>query len=139
MDDSPRSATAESLEPTETLTLHRDDFIHYISDNPAFALHVLQTLAKHIRRLNAQLADIFFLDLPGRLARTLESGRTIRAGQRRRNADRPVTDADRSGRDEWGNAGKHRSKPVSFRRSGWITITGRKVTIIDQQAMEDSD
>jgi CRP/FNR family transcriptional regulator/CRP/FNR family cyclic AMP-dependent transcriptional regulator len=71
LDDSPRSATAVALEPTETWTLHRGEFMSYLSDNPDFTLHVLKTLARHIRRLNTQLADIFFLDLPGRLARVL--------------------------------------------------------------------
>ena len=71
LDDSPRSATAVALEPTETWTLHRGEFMTYLSDNPDFTLHVLKTLARHIRRLNTQLADIFFLDLPGRLARVL--------------------------------------------------------------------
>ena len=71
LDDSPRSATAETIEPTETLTLHRDDFLKYIDSNPAFSRHVLNILAKRIRHLNKQVSDIFFLDLPARLARTL--------------------------------------------------------------------
>lgn len=64
LDDSPRSATIEALEPTETMTLHRDEFIRFIHDNPNFSLHVLQTLAQHIRRLNNQISDIFFWIYP---------------------------------------------------------------------------
>jgi CRP/FNR family transcriptional regulator/CRP/FNR family cyclic AMP-dependent transcriptional regulator len=71
LDDSPRSATAEAIEPTDVLTLHREEFMRYLQSNPDFSLHVLQTMAKRIRHLNKQVRDIFFLDLPGRLARTL--------------------------------------------------------------------
>lgn len=138
LDDSPRSATAESLEPTETLTLHRDDFIHYITENPAFALHVLQTLAQHIRRLNSQLADIFFLDLPGRLARTLLNLAT----QYGRNTDEgTLIDLSLTQTDLAEMTGATRvsiNKALGrFRRSGWINVAGRKVIIIDRQALED--
>jgi CRP-like cAMP-binding protein len=79
LDDSPRSATAEALEPTETLTLHREEFMRYIHDNPEFALHVLHTMAQHIRRLNSQISDIFF---PGFIRpagpHAASSGRTAR-------------------------------------------------------------
>lgn len=138
LDDSPRSATAESLEPTETWTLHREDFIHYITENPAFALHVLQTLAQHIRRLNAQLADIFFLDLPGRLARTLlhladQYGRKEGTGTL---IDLALTQTDLA--EMTGATRVSINKALGrFRRSGWIEINGRRVTILDRQAMED--
>lgn len=138
LDDSPRSATAEALEPTEAWTLHRDDFIHYISENPAFALHVLQTLAQHIRRLNAQLADIFFLDLPGRLARTLlnlagQHGRTTEDGTL---IDLSLTQTDLA--EMTGATRVSINKALGrFRRSGWITISGRRVTLIDKQALQD--
>ena len=52
LDDSPRSATAEAIQTTETLTLHRDDFINFIYNNPKFSLHVLKTLSRHISGLS---------------------------------------------------------------------------------------
>ena len=61
LDDSPRSASAESLEATQTLTLHRDDFLSFIDNNPAFSRQVLNVLARRIRHLNDQISDIFFL------------------------------------------------------------------------------
>lgn len=137
LDDTPRSATAESLEPTETWTLHRDDFIHYITENPAFSLHVLQTLAQHIRRLNSQLADIFFLDLPGRLARTLlylaeQHGRETDDGIL---IDLALTQTDLA--EMTGATRVSINKALGrFRRSGWIRTSGRKVTIHDRAALE---
>ncbi len=138
LDDSPRSATAEAIGPTETLTLHRDDFIHFITDNPAFSLHVLQTLARHIRRLNIQLADIFFLDLPGRLARTLlnladQYGRPTDDGTL---IDLALTQTDLA--EMTGATRVSINKALGrFRRSGWIKTSGRKVTIMDRGALEN--
>lgn len=137
LDDTPRSATAESLEPTETWTLHRDDFIHYITENPAFSLHVLQTLAQHIRRLNSQLADIFFLDLPGRLARTLlhlaeQYGRETDEGIL---IDLPLTQTDLA--EMTGATRVSINKAIGrFRRSGWIKTAGRKVIILNHAALQ---
>ena len=125
LDDFPRSATAVALEPTETLTLHRDDFIHYVTGNPDFALKVLKTLAQHIRRRNIQLADIFFLDLPGRLARTLlnladQYGRTNEDGTL---IDLALTQTDLA--EMTGATRVSINKALGrFRRANWVQVKG---------------
>jgi CRP/FNR family transcriptional regulator/CRP/FNR family cyclic AMP-dependent transcriptional regulator len=136
LDDSPRSATAEAIELTETLTLHRDDFIHYLHENPDFSLHVLKTMAQHIRRLNMQLADIFFLDLPGRLARTLlrladQHGRETRDGLL---IDLILTQTDLA--EMTGATRVSINKTLSrFRRSNWVKAEGRRFVILDRNAL----
>jgi CRP-like cAMP-binding protein len=136
LDDSPRSATAVALESTETLTLHRDEFIRYISDNPDFALHVLHTLAQHIRRLNNQLSDIFFLDLPARLARQLlqlaeQHGRETRDGIQ---IDLSLTQTDLA--EMTGATRVSINKALGrFRRSQWVKVSGRRVSILDRDAL----
>lgn len=138
LDDSPRSATAEALEDTETLTLHREDFRHYLNSNPDFAMHVLQTMAKHIRRLNSQLSDIFFLDLAGRLARTLlrladKHGKEVN--------DCILIDLSLTQTDLAEMTGATRvsiNKTLGrFRRSGWVKFEGRRFSICDRAALED--
>lgn len=136
LDDAPRSATAEALEVTETWTLHREEFINYLTDNPDFALHVLQTLARHIRRLNTQLADIFFLDLPGRLARTLlhlaEQYGTYTTDGTIINLSLTQTDlAEMTGATRV-SVNKALGR---FRRAGWIRVAGRQVTLLDREAL----
>lgn len=136
LDDSPRSATAVALESTETLTLHRDEFIRYISDNPDFALHVLHTLAQHIRRLNNQLSDIFFLDLPARLARQLlqlaeQHGRQTKDGIL---IELSLTQTDLA--EMTGATRVSINKALGrFRRSQWVKVSGRKVSILDRDAL----
>lgn len=137
IDDAPRSATAVALEATETWTLHREEFVHYLEDNPDFALHVLKTLARHIRRLNIQLADIFFLDLPGRLARTLLN---LADQYGKHTVDGTVIELSLTQTDLAEMTGATRvsvNKALGrFRRSGWIRVSGRQVTIVDRPALE---
>lgn len=136
LDDSPRSATAEALEPTETLTLHREDFMRYIQDNPDFALQVLQTMARRIRRLNNQVSDIFFLDLPARLARQLleladEHGRQTPEGITIQIA---LTQTDLA--EMTGATRVSINKALGrFRRAGWVKVNGRKFTIVKRQEL----
>jgi len=138
LDDSPRSATAEALEPTETLTLHRSDFRRFIGSNPAFAMHVLQSMARAIRRLNSQLSDIFFLDLPGRLARTLlrladEHGHPVEEGIL---IDLSLTQTDLA--EMTGATRVSINKALGrFRRAGWVRAKGRRFTIVDRAALEN--
>jgi len=137
LDDSPRSATAEAIDSTETLTLHRDDFLSFLDSNPAFARHVVNILARRIRHLNKQISDIFFLDLPARLARTLlllgeQHGRS---GEKGIVIDLSLTQTDLA--EMTGATRVSINKALGrFRRSGWVLVKGRQMTILDQEALE---
>ena len=71
LDGAPRSATAVAMEPVETLVLRRDAFGRLVDSEPGLRRALLAALASEIRRLTAQVEDLHFLDLPGRLARHL--------------------------------------------------------------------
>ena len=82
IDGEPRSATVETLEPVETVTLRRDDFLRLMRANDAALEPLLATLARTIRRLSDAVADVSFLSLEGRLAKKLlalaeEHGETV--------------------------------------------------------------
>lgn len=138
LDDSPRSATAEAIETTETLTLHRDEFLRFMNRNPGFASHVLQTLARRIRNLNDQISDVFFLDLNGRLARTLlnlarQHGKPIEDGTL---IDISLTQTDLA--DMTGATRVSINKTLGrFRRAKWVRVQGRRFIILDQEALEN--
>jgi CRP/FNR family transcriptional regulator, cyclic AMP receptor protein len=138
LDDSPRSATAEALVTTETLTLHREDFMRYIHNNPDFALHVLHIMAQHIRRLNSQISDIFFLDLPGRLARTLlhlaqQHGKVTAEGIA---IDISLTQTDLA--EMTGATRVSINKALGrFRRAKWVKVKGRRFIILDEDALKN--
>jgi CRP/FNR family transcriptional regulator/CRP/FNR family cyclic AMP-dependent transcriptional regulator len=138
LDDSPRSATAEAIEPTDVLTLHREEFMRYLQSNPDFSLHVLQTMAKRIRHLNKQVSDIFFLDLPGRLARTLLQ---LPEDHGRKTDEGIVIEINLTQTDLAEMVGATRvsiNKAVGrFRRAKWIKNNGRRFIITNADALSN--
>jgi CRP/FNR family cyclic AMP-dependent transcriptional regulator len=71
LDGEPRSATIVALEDVKTLTLSRPDFLALLRRNPGVVEAVLAGLARTIRRLDAHVSDLTYLDLRGRLAKKL--------------------------------------------------------------------
>jgi CRP/FNR family transcriptional regulator, cyclic AMP receptor protein len=71
IDGEPRSAAVEALEPVETVSLGRGDFLRFVRANPRTMERLLRTLAGTIRRANGEVADLVFLDLHGRLVKKL--------------------------------------------------------------------
>ena len=84
-DDEPRSASAEAMEDTVTLTLGRPDFLALLVRYPALALRVIGLLTRRLRATDELAQDASLLDLPGRLARRLlELAETYGEGDLRR-------------------------------------------------------
>jgi CRP-like cAMP-binding protein len=68
LDGAPRSATATAMDATETLTMSRATFAELVDGASPFRWQALTGVARRIRRLTDQLAEVHFLDLAGRLA-----------------------------------------------------------------------
>ncbi len=71
LDGGPRSASVVAVEPVETASLSRDDFLGLLRRNPAAVEGLLVMLARTIRRLSDEVGDFVFLDQQGRLAKKL--------------------------------------------------------------------
>lgn len=71
IDGEPRSASVEAIEDIEALVVWRSEFVSYMELNPQITQHLLHTLAGRIRRTSELAADLAFLDIAGRLAKTL--------------------------------------------------------------------
>ena len=84
LDGAPHSATAVAIEPTQTQVLSRTTFDQLIETQPALRRALFAGLAAELRRLTDHVQDLYFLDLPGRLA----SGLVRRA--RLQHPDRPM-------------------------------------------------
>ncbi len=126
------------MEDTETLTLHRDEFIRFINKNPEFAYQVMRTLAKRIRHLNDQIGDVFFLDLNGRLARTLlklaaDHGTPVEDGTL---IDISLTQTDLA--EMTGATRVSINKALGrFRRAKWVSVRGRRFVLLDTAALRN--
>ena len=71
LDGAPRSATVVALEPVETATLSRQDFLVLLRSSPAAVEGLLASLARAVRRLSDEVTGLMFADLRGRLVRKL--------------------------------------------------------------------
>lgn len=71
LDGAPRSASAVAMVPTELFVLSRLRFEQLVEEEPMIRRALFQTLATEIRRLTEQVAELHFLDIPGRLAARL--------------------------------------------------------------------
>lgn len=99
LDGGPRSATVTAVEPTETLSLVREDLLSFARESSEFALALITTLAKKLRRTDEWLEDAYFQDLDTRMARRLldlaeDHGRTTTDGIE---VQFPLTQSDLAG------------------------------------------
>ena len=67
----PRSARVQTLEPTEMLMLTRKDFQAFCDKHPAVLWMLLQAFAERLRRMNEDVLDMSFRDVPYRVLRVL--------------------------------------------------------------------
>lgn len=71
LDGRPRSATAEAMRPTTTLTLHRSAFLQAIEAFPGIAISVLEELSGRLRATNTYVEHLATHSAAQRVVRTL--------------------------------------------------------------------
>lgn len=67
----PRSATVQTLEDTEMLVVSRRDFEAFARAHPDFQWRLLQAMAERLRRINEDVLDLSFKDVPYRVLQLL--------------------------------------------------------------------
>ncbi|GAB7145781.1 Crp/Fnr family transcriptional regulator [Mycobacterium riyadhense] len=70
-DPGPRTSSATTLTEVRAACMGRDVLRTWIADCPAIAEQLLRVLAHRLRRADNSLADLIFINLPGRLAKLL--------------------------------------------------------------------
>jgi CRP/FNR family cyclic AMP-dependent transcriptional regulator len=71
LDGQPRSASAQAMRPTQTLTLHRHAFREAVRTMPEIAVLVLEELSARLRRTNTYIEHLASHSAPQRVVRTL--------------------------------------------------------------------
>jgi len=66
-----RIATAKTLEPTQLLTLEREELLTYLKNNSEVAIKMIGSQCRRLAAFNADMEEILFYDLPIRLAKKL--------------------------------------------------------------------
>ena len=67
----PRSASVQTLEPSEMLLLTRKDFQAFCDMHPSVLWMLLQAFAERLRRMNEDVLDMSFRDVPYRVLRVM--------------------------------------------------------------------
>jgi CRP-like cAMP-binding protein len=80
LDGGPRSATVIAAEPTQTVAISREDFLHWLQDRPTAAVTILAILGHRVRATSDLVGDVAFLNVLGRLAKKLMELSSAHAG-----------------------------------------------------------
>ncbi|HET8660418.1 MAG TPA: Crp/Fnr family transcriptional regulator [Micromonosporaceae bacterium] len=131
LDGSPRSLSAEAIEDCSALALSRGAFLELVHSNPKILDAVMRSLGVLIRRLTEQTADHVFLDLPGRVAKTL-----VRlAGDNQ--APMVTIELNQSQLAEMAGGSRQSVNQAigSFAGRGWLRTEGRRIVVTDLAAL----
>ncbi|MBQ1072950.1 Crp/Fnr family transcriptional regulator [Micromonospora sp. C31] len=131
LDASTRSASAEAIEDCQALALSRGAFMELVHSNPRILDAVMRSLGGLIRRLTEQNADHVFLDLPGRVAKTL-----VRlAGESQ--APMITIELNQSQLAEMAGGSRQSVNQAigSFANRGWLRTEGRRIVVTDVAAL----
>jgi CRP-like cAMP-binding protein len=71
LDGLPRTADATAITDCELMMIERRDFVPLVQQQPEMATKLIEVLCGRLRQTTEQVEDVMFLDLPGRLAKTL--------------------------------------------------------------------
>lgn len=135
-DPGPRTATATAVADASMYELAHAELIDWLGRYPAVAEHLLNALARRLRRTNEALADLVFSDVPGRVAKALLDLST-RFGE-------PVDDGLRVAHDLTqeelaqlvGASRETVNKALAdFASRGWVRRDGRAIVLLDLERL----
>jgi len=69
--DRPRSASVQTLAPSELMFLSKADFLHYVAENPGLATCIMQGLVKRLQQADRQIESLALQDVVGRVSQLL--------------------------------------------------------------------
>lgn len=136
-DPGPRTATATAIVDAVVLELGHDQLIAWLRENPTVAIHLLQALARRLRRTNEALADLVFSDVPGRVAKALLDLST-RFGQTVEDGVRVAHDLTQEELAQLVGASRETVNKAlaDFASRGWVRREGRAVVLLDVDRLE---
>ncbi len=71
VEDLPRTASAQAMEPSRLILIRKKDFQHLLARDPRLALYLLKTICARLRRANEDLEGMMFRNMLGRVAKAM--------------------------------------------------------------------
>ena len=131
-DPRPRTSTASAVTDATVAALAHDALRPWLLERPEVSMHMLQALARRLRRANDVLADLVFTDVPGRVAKNLLD-LADRFGQQESDGLHVHHDLTQEELAQLVGASRETVNKAlaDFAARGWLQISARSVLILD--------
>jgi CRP-like cAMP-binding protein len=135
-DPGPRTATATVVTDARMAILPKEALVAWVKDRPEIAMQLLRVLGRRLRRTNTMLADLIFVDVPGRVAKQLlqlaQRFGSLEGGQLRVTHD--LTQEELA--QLVGASRETVNKALAdFASRGWLRLEGKSVVILDRERL----
>jgi CRP-like cAMP-binding protein len=135
-DPGPRTATAVVVTDGRVARLPKTALSKWVEERPQIALQLLRVVARRLRRTNTMLADLIFVDVPGRVAKQLlqlaQRFGSVEGGQLRVTHD--LTQEELA--QLVGASRETVNKALAdFAGRGWLRLEGKSVVILDRERL----
>ena len=136
-DPGPRTATATVVTDARLARLPKAAMQKWVEDRPQIAIQLLRVVARRLRRTNTMLADLIFVDVPGRVAKQLlqlaQRFGSIEGGQLRVTHD--LTQEELA--QLVGASRETVNKALAdFASRGWLRLESRSVILLDIERLQ---
>ncbi len=135
-DPGPRTATATVVTDARLALLPKAALQAWVQDRPQIALQLLRVVARRLRRTNTMLADLIFVDVPGRVAKQL-----LQLAQRFGSVEgaylRVTHDLTQEELAQLVGASRETVNKAlaDFAARGWLRLEGKSVVILDRERL----
>lgn len=135
-DPGPRTATATVVTDARLALLPKAALQAWVQDRPQIAMQLLRVVARRLRRTNTMLADLIFVDVPGRVAKQL-----LQLAQRFGSVEGPHLRVTHDLTQEElaqlvGASRETVNKALAdFAARGWLRLEGKSVVILDRERL----
>jgi CRP/FNR family transcriptional regulator, cyclic AMP receptor protein len=135
-DPRPRTSTASAVTDAALAALAHDALRPWLLERPEVSMHMLQALARRLRRANEVNADLVFTDVPGRVAKNLLD-LADRFGEQDRDGLHVHHDLTQEELAQLVGASRETVNKAlaDFAARGWLQISARSVLILDAERL----
>jgi CRP/FNR family cyclic AMP-dependent transcriptional regulator len=135
-DPRPRTSTASAVTDATLAALAHDALRPWLLERPEVSMHMLQALARRLRRANEVNADLVFTDVPGRVAKNLLD-LADRFGEQDRDGLHVHHDLTQEELAQLVGASRETVNKAlaDFAARGWLQISARSVLILDAERL----
>lgn len=136
-DPGPRTATLTAVGETTLYEVGHAQVVEWLEANPTVAKHLLEALARRLRRTNDTLADLVFSDVPGRVAKALVE-LAGRFGESTADGVRVGHDLTQEELAQLVGASRETVNKAlaDFTARGWVRREGRAIVLLDIPRLE---